>query len=276
MPERGTQWRQGSTLKDEEALRLGMVVAGTDELAILISHDCDIPNQLEPDLEFIVGTLVDAGKPEYFSAQNPRTLHLRLMAESGQPRYLELNHSRKNLIAKGKFDSESTEPNSNFCLDQDDKRILKQWLAARYGRPSFPDIFQKRLISKVRDKIKKAAKPHAEHLIGLFFDLDEDRHNELEEGEPYFLKISVVYRAEGGPEARESAEAVASRLQEIFEAHFEPPERATDIALDACTAVADTHFTLADIRRVDQWSLEYISLREGENGDFIQAGATPP
>lgn len=276
MPERGTHWRQGSILKDEDAQRLELVAAGANELAILISHDCDIPNQLESDLEFIVGTLVDAEKPEYLSAQNPRTLHLRLIDEDGQPRYLELNHSRKELTSKKEFDSEPTEPDSNLRLEPDDKRVLKQWLAARYGRPSFPDKFQERLASKVREKIKKAAKQHAEHLIGLFFDLDEDRHNELDDGEPYFLKISVVYRAESGPDARNAAEATASRLQEIFDTYFEPPERATDIALEKCVAVPDTHITLADIRRVDQWSLEYISLREGENGDFIPAGASPP
>lgn len=276
MPKRGTHWRQGSILKEEDAQSLGLVEPDTGELAILISHDCDIPNQTEPDLEFIVGTVVDTEKPEYLSAQNPRTLHLRLIDEGGQPRYLELTHSRKKFVAKGEFDSEPTEPDSNLRLEPDDKRVLKQWLSARYGRPSFPDAFQERLIPKVREKMKRAAKQHAEHLIGLFFDLDEDRQEELDDGEPYFLKISVVYRAESGPDAREAAEATASRLQEIFNAHFEPPERATDIALAACTAVADTHMTLADIRRVDQWSLEYISLREGENGDFIPAGAAPP
>ncbi|MFN3982418.1 MAG: hypothetical protein ACK4SA_18735 [Caldilinea sp.] len=39
--------------------------------------------------------------------------------------------------------------------------------------------------------------------------------------------------------------------------------------------MADTYLTLADLRRVDQWRLEYISLRDGEQGDFLPVGEIP-
>jgi hypothetical protein len=39
--------------------------------------------------------------------------------------------------------------------------------------------------------------------------------------------------------------------------------------------VADTRLTLADLRRVDQWRLEYISLRDDEQGDFLPVGEMP-
>ena len=45
--------------------------------------------------------------------------------------------------------------------------------------------------------------------------------------------------------------------------------------LDACEEVADTHMTLADVRRVDQWRLEYISLRDDDVGDYLPVGETP-
>ena len=50
---------------------------------------------------------------------------------------------------------------------------------------------------------------------------------------------------------------------------------ATEIALDACEAVADTYMTLADLRRVDQWRLEYMSLRDDNQGDFLAIGEMP-
>lgn len=50
---------------------------------------------------------------------------------------------------------------------------------------------------------------------------------------------------------------------------------ATAIALDACESVAGTHITLADLRRMDQWRLEYVSLRDDEQGDFLPVGEIP-
>jgi hypothetical protein len=110
-------------------------------------------------------------------------------------------------------------------------------------------------------------------LVGLFFDLGEERLSEQSEGEPYYLSISVVYDATaGGQAAREAAEKTANELAALFHKSYGPPEQATEIALDKCNAVADTYLTLADLRKVDQWRLEYISLRENPVGDFLATG----
>lgn len=105
-------------------------------------------------------------------------------------------------------------------------------------------------------------------LVGLFFDLGEQRSVEVAEGEPYALSVSVVYDAtEGGSSARLSAERVAAQLRELFEEIYGEPGATTQIALDACEAMADTHLTLADLRRVGQWRLEYMSPRDDDRGD---------
>ena len=61
----------------------------------------------------------------------------------------------------------------------------------------------------------------------------------------------------------------------MFEKTYGKPDVATEIALDAFEAVADTRLTLADLRRVDQWRLEHISLRDGDQGDFLPVGEMP-
>ncbi len=71
------------------------------------------------------------------------------------------------------------------------------------------------------------------------------------------------------------SERVASQLRELFEKNYGKPDVATEIALDACEAVADTYMMLADLRRVDQWRLEYISLRDDDQGDFLPVGEMP-
>ncbi|ABM56290.1 hypothetical protein Veis_0506 [Verminephrobacter eiseniae EF01-2] len=44
-------------------------------------------------------------------------------------------------------------------------------------------------------------------------------------------------------------------MRGLFEQAYGKPDAATDVAPDACEAVADTSITLADLRRVDQWRL---------------------
>ena len=109
--------------------------------------------------------------------------------------------------------------------------------------------------------------------MALFFDLGEERNVELSDGEAYFLSISVVYDAtEGGHTARKTAEKVADQLRNLFEQAYGATDKATEIALESCKAVADTFMTLADLRKVDQWRLEYISLREEPVGNFLATG----
>lgn len=167
-------------------------------------------------------------------------------------------------------------------MPTDAKRVLKQWLAARYGRPAFPNAFEQRLRNSLNKKntverqIGKILEPEAKYLVGLFFDLGDQRSAEAHADEPYMLSISVVYDAtEGGRQARESAEKIAYQLRNLFEQTYGKPDVATAIALDACEAVADTSITLADLRRVDQWRLEYVSLSDDRNGDFLPIGETP-
>lgn len=274
---RDTDWRQGDLLTREAAAALGLVAAVDEERrVIVITHDCDLPHGSELCVEVIVAEMVVKEDPQLSYAKNPRRLHLAYEGINAAPLILELRHGDRRSVPKGDFAERAVKDHS-LALPIDAKRILKQWLAARYGRPAFPNEFEERLRKgKVERKIAKILEPDAKYLVGLFFDLGEQRGTEAVEGEPYALSVSVVYDAnEGGADARGAAERVAMQLRELFENTYGKPDVATEIALDACEAVADTYLTLADLRRVDQWRLEYISLRDGEQGDFLPVGEIP-
>lgn len=280
---RDTDWRQGDLLTQEAAASLpalnGAVTA--KQRVVVITHDCDLPNDSEPWVEVIVADVLGAPDPQFSHAKNPRKLHLVYEAEGGQALAIELRHAARRAIPKSAFAANAVK-DGRALLPAEAKRALKQWLAARYGRPAFPNAFESRLRkpagkrNTVERQIGKILEPQAKHLLALFFDLGEQRSTEAPAGEPYALSIAVVYDAvEGGPQARQSAEQVASQLRELFEAAYGPPADATEIALDACEAVADTAITLADLRRVDQWRLEYISLGGEGHGHFLPAGQMP-
>jgi len=274
---RDTDWRQGDLLTREAAAALGLVAAADERhRVIVIAHDCDLPHESELCVEVIVAEMVVKEDPQLSYAKNPRRLHLAYEGINAAPLILELRHGDRRSVPKGDFAERAVKDHS-LALPIDAKRILKQWLAARYGRPAFPNEFEERLRKgKVERKIAKILEPDAKYLVGLFFDLGEQRGTEAVEGEPYALSVSVVYDAnEGGADARGAAERVAMQLRELFENTYGKPDVATEIALDACEAVADTYLTLADLRRVDQWRLEYISLRDGEQGDFLPVGEIP-
>lgn len=281
---RDTDWRQGDLLTCEAAAALGLVGAADQERrVIVITHDCDLPHDSELCVEFIVAELVvkdPKPDPQLSYAKNPRRLHLAYEGTDAAPLILELRHGDRRSVPKGDFAERAVKDNSH-ALPVDAKRALKQWLAARYGRPAFPNEFEERLRKRsgkrtVEQQIAKILEADAKYLVGLFFDLGEQRGAEAVKGEPYALSVSVVYdAAEGGSEARGAAERVAAKLRELFETAYGKPDIATEIALDACEAVADTRLTLADLRRVDQWRLEYISLRDDEQGDFLPVGEIP-
>lgn len=278
---RDTEWRQGCVLTDEDALALGLVEAlASGQRAVVISHDCDLPNDAELIVEIIIGSVVAKVDPMLARARNPRRLHLSFSVPGGEETCIELRHSDRMNVAK-EILAEMNSFDGDLLLSPDEKRALKQWLAARYGRPAFPNAFEQRLRKTVGKKtaeycIAKILEPVSSHLVGLFFDLGEERTSEALEGEPYFLSISVVYDAtEGGQAARLAAESTAAELQKLFEQAYGVPDTATEIALERCEAVADTFLTLADLRKVDQWRLEYISLREEPPGAFFAVGELP-
>lgn len=278
---RDTDWRQGDLLTCEAAAALGLVAAADEgRRVIVITHDCDLPHGSESYVEVIVAEVVVKEDPQLSYAKNPRRLHLAYEGSDAAPLILALRHGDRRSVPKGDF-TERAVKESSLVLSVDAKRVLKQWLAARYGRPAFPNAFEDRLRKRlgkrtVEQQIAKILEPDAKYLVGLFFDLDEQRGAEAGAGEPYALSVSVVYDVtEGGTEARLSAERIAGQLRDLFETTYGKPDVATEIALDACEAVADTRLTLADLRRVDQWRLEYISLRDQDQGDFLPVGEIP-
>ncbi|MEM5300144.1 hypothetical protein VSR82_38830 [Burkholderia sp. JPY481] len=205
MPGRDSAWRQGSLIVDAHALNLGLVFDdGGQHRVVVISHDCDLANDREPFVECIVADIVATAEPTFTRARNVRRLHLSYTTGEGETLALELRHDARSVVGTAMFDAIAANPDASVTLNADEKRALKQWLAARYGRPAFPNAFENRLRRKHKGKTVeqltgKLLEPYNAHLVGVFFDLDTARFQDLEDGEPYFLRITVAYDAtEGG------------------------------------------------------------------------------
>jgi len=282
MPGRDTVWRQGSVLTRPDAIEADLIdeVSADQKRAVIVTHDCDLPNDREAHVEIIVGTIIAAPSKEFARARNVRRLHLAFNAQNDSKQFLELQITDKQSIPKTYLSAEK-QPDRDWILPDEEKRALKQWLAARYGRPAFPNAFETHLRKKigkysVEQQLGKALEKVSGYLVGVFFDLGESRAVELVDGAPYDLRIVLVYDAsEGGQAARLAGEQAASGIKAIFEKAYGSPDSATEIALENCEALADTFFPLSDLRKVDQWRAEYISLRQDPPEPFIAAGEIP-
>lgn len=278
MSERGSPLRQGGLLSQADAVDVGLLKASEyDRCVVILSHDCDLSNPMEPYVEVAVAEIVEVSDKQLTNARSPRKLHLIYDSASGRDFVIQVMHEQKKLIKRERAQHFQLRYNLSLSLEQ--KRVLKQWLAARYGRPAFPDAFENRLRKKVSKKddlakkISRIASQHAEHIVGVFFGLEEQRHQELSPDEPYFLTITLVYNSdEGAGEARESVEAAAREISDIFDSVYPDLDSKDVVKLDSCDAVADQMFSLADLNKVDQWRLEYISLEDSPQTEFIATG----
>jgi hypothetical protein len=265
--QRDTLWRQGELLSNEDAISLGVVNSTSAERIILVavSHNCDIVNdrlQVEPEVEFIVGTEIDALDGSYTRAKNARILHVEFNTPDGK-KAVAFDIRRKVLIRK--YDLVNYFPLQG-CIASSPKYLqsLRWWLAGRYLRSSFPDFFDKSLTEKkVDEKIDKLLTPFNASVYGFFFLVEKVTDESSGNEELYELRALIVYDSENTEDEEiEKLEMAASNMAAVFEKAFleKSSKKWKAIELVSCDVVSDNAFSYSDLYKYQQWRLEYRSL----------------
>lgn len=268
--------RQGFCISQYEAAKLGVNIEDNEYL-VIISHDCDLSSSAENEAEYIIGKKIDAPVKDFLSAKHPRKLQIPYTLSNHQEMYVELIASAKHKFYK----------NINACVDgyllsDRNKFAFKQWLAARYGRPEYPNAFENCLRKRdgkktIEQKLNSLICEVSEFLIGVYFDLCGTRETETPDENVYPLRIYLVYDSEhfrGTEISRKNTEHAAANIKNLFESNFSGPQ-GEDITIDleTCEAISDLHFSMNSLRKMDQWRLEYVSLSSHDPSDFISIGA---
>ena len=260
---RETPWRQGCVLDAATATALGLANPTSPEATcvVVISHDCDLAIDdlnVEPDVEIIVGRVVGAPNGNYAWGKAPRTLHLPMIRDGAEV-IVELVATSKNAVPKATL--AAPVPDAAFALAPQGLSVLRSWLSVRYNRTAFPDEFANRMRSTKLDvKLVRLLEPRGKLISFIYFDLDEGRLVEREEGDPYELSIVLVYAPGEDPDdaanrADEVAEAVAKGCEERL------ATKEKSIRLKACFPMSEDELTVSTSRVLMQWRLEYLSLR---------------
>jgi hypothetical protein len=233
-----------------------------DPVLIVISHDCDLVHQDEPDVELIAGQCRDELKYGFAKGQSPRTLHLEF-EQDGKKKVLELGALNKVFVDKKTLIGAEPDPGAIFT-EKHVNNTLQAWLAARYKRAAFPDDLNIRM-----EPIKKKLSSADPDAIRGTWMLYEPEDNRLPDEVPYELWVKVVYSTTEEYDARARAEQHANKLRLSFEKKFFKQGIWQSIDLRACDAVADTAFSALDILTYKQWRLEHLSLSQDPPGEYL-------
>jgi hypothetical protein len=187
-----TPWKQGTVLAREDFAEVGLADVTDADLAVAISHDCDIANdnlEVEPSVEFILARIVNKRDGNCALGKNPRTLHLSYTQEASSI-VLELSALRKIAIPKDIL--VKLQPSSAYQIAEP-VYVLSSWLALRYNRHAFPNSLVERL-KPVFSRLEEAGKKNS---IGILsFRILYEPKEELSPDEEYILWLTIVYIAD--------------------------------------------------------------------------------
>jgi hypothetical protein len=164
-----------------------------------------------------------------------------------------------------------------MVLSPESLLTLQHWLAARYHRAAFADEFENRLKakpSKLDRKIAQALNHAGQHVLAVFFDVDDGE--EVERDGPddlYRLRVTVLYDStEDEPNAYKVAQEAANAIEVAFVKAFGADGHWHDIQLLSCDAVSDSAMTVAESRLLKRWRLDHMSLEEEPHQPMFRPG----
>jgi len=261
---RNTPWRQGSVLAHKDFPLVCLSDSPDVNLAIAISHDCDIANHnldTEPAVEFILARILEQNDGKYTHGKNPRTLHLDY-AQNGQIVWIEMIASKRLIIEKNKL--VEIQPDETYKPTYS-QQILQSWLAARYRRHALPNSLVERL-RHVFAYIEKHGKKNSSGILS--FRLSYEPKDELPPEEEYELWLSIVYITDK-VEYEAMSEEIANSLKIEFPKLLEKTKDSGTVDLRKCEAVSEMAFTLRDMRETVEFHLEHLSYRSEHSGPVL-------
>jgi len=257
---RDIAWRQGAVFTFANG-------AGTGEMGVIASHDCDLCADLEVEsaIEFVPLSLIGALNGSMTLGKNARRLHVHIVDDNQQQQIAELDIRKRAIIPKDGFvQSAEAYP---YQLAPQEVVVFRRWLSARYARSAFANAFEVQM-DRVRNRIDNLARTHGLPIRAMYFDVDDNQLVERSDAdEPYALAIYAVY-----PPATADAEAAqfATRLAQIFSKEFCNPTTKvwTGIELTSCDAISEDVFPLALALSTKPWRVDHRSYRGQQAADL--------
>ena len=257
-------WRQGAVLGPTLAGRVSecapqSVAVGDHSVLVVVSHNCDVLNhQLakEPVVEVLSGNKEinsAASRPDITSyGRNPRQLRLPSVNLDSIDCTLDFSiHDRWTVPREWLAEEQPTD-----SLAHGDRRIVTEWLAVRYIRPSFPTAFDLRWRQK-SGVWQKLLRRHSRLMRAVHLRLHS--YDELAIDEPYRCDLILAVRSDvaGMPHQAENVRFVESDCLKFW-SQFSP-----SIECYGVEAISTAKLTLQEIEPYQKLDLNWVSIGDG-------------
>lgn len=268
---RETKWRQGNVLCDQAKAFFNFPIE-SNTVVIIATHDCDLTQlpESEPNVELIIGNIVEQTNGNYTHAKNARKIQLCLGGSC--PCWVEFDVRSKITISKE--DLSAFQPMESLNLDNSNHSTFQIWLASRYRRSAFPDEFEARLSRndfKIAEKISKIVKPLGDKITGVFFDVDDGIEcTRLEDDDTYTLDITLLYDPDISG-AMEAAQKAAEDIQvHCYQKLFNPTHQWKAIELRYCEAISESVLSYKEFKNLKRWRLDHLSIGSIPQQSLVQ------
>lgn len=226
--------------------------------AVIISQDCDIVNssyEAEPYVEILLFSTVPFIDGNLTYGKNARRIQVVLNRPN---QVLESSiHTRRQIDRKL---LENHSPGLDVDISQDTIDIIRRWVARRYSRDAHPDEFNTRCRPAIK-KIRNTLKKYGGDFSGIYIRLNP--LEELECEADYRLTLTGTV----SPQVFYDPERMLS-LYNIMDTIFEALDSCEGISVERADVVSEKNFTVDDLREVQRWDWDHLSLREEDGGDI--------
>lgn len=261
---RATNWRQGHVLPMEAAHELGLMhsEAPDDTCVVVISHDCDLANDIdiEPEVELIPGRILPEANGNFLGGKSPRTLHLRMLRDNTTVVVELLNTAKRTAL---KTALAQWQPDGAYSLPPREWVTLQGWLASRYRRAAFANNLVARMkATGAETALANALKKHGSLVAAVYFRVEGGPQIERAPGDPY--EITIVLMFDPGNDAEASSQAantLAEQLARTLRAKFDGQ---ADMRLRDCIPISEDDVTVRMVKSLSQWRLEYMTHRAAQ------------
>lgn len=245
-------------------------------MGIVLTHDCSISGKkisAEPDLEIVFARVVERPDGNLTKGKNPRKLHLEVN-NNGVSKWLEINICQRKFLNKREFDSRDAAANWNFS--EENKRLIRQWLAARYQAPAYPDNYEKRLrIDALNKRIETLCAGEAGALLhGIYLILDP-RYDDLPPDQPYELQLMLLVKTGLSDEQINKVKKLRKDLVDLLRGHREhlihlvgDGAGLTQQQVEELIRIEDTSIPHDELSQYDLMRLDHLS--EGRNDEPVR------
>lgn len=227
---------------------------------IAVTHDCSAVNpslEAEPLLEWLMATPIAEPDGRSLNGRNIRRLHLEISID-GNFVWCELTMGRRGFVGREGLDQ--LEPSNSHRISEENRNILKRWLANRYTSQTFPDSFNQRisrLVSSSKSPLTKLFNTEIGKACGSVYLRLDPFDSELPEDQDYEVTAVALFSEDNAAEiGRQSMEEFAGDMKERLEA-------ARGLNPVHVFALSEEDITYADIAKLARWQLDYISLADG-------------